>query len=101
MGFAVHILGRFRDAVFHEIFDRGETGGALEAAAAFALADQDGAGDVIQRDRFHKVIMDIEHRLLRPLRILVDGARREPGVRVCPGWVLVLQQIPQLQDTGL
>lgn len=95
---AVHELGRFRDAVFHEVLDRRETGGALEAAAALTLADEDGSRDVVEGDGFREMVLNVAHRLFCPLCVLVDSARREPGGCVCACWELAVEQMPQLQD---
>ena len=67
------------DAVFHEVLDRRETDGALEAAAALTLADEDGSSDVVEGDGFREMVLNVAHRLFRPLCVLVDSARREPG----------------------
>lgn len=94
----MHVLGGFRDAVFHQVFKGRQARGALEAAAALAFADKDGFCDVIERDRLHKMFLYVDHCLLDALCVLIGDARSDLIRSSSPARELVIEEFPQLQD---
>ncbi len=93
----MHVFGGFCDAEFHQVFKGGQTCSALEAAAALTFADKDGFCDIIERDRFHKMLLYVDHCLLDALRILIGDARSDLIRSSSPARELVIKELPQLQ----
>ena len=84
--FLVHLPGSFQNAVFQKVFKGCSIHNALKAAAAFTFADKYGICDILKRNGFSKVLMNIGNSAFHTLLIL----RKNVWWRSVTCWKIVI-----------